>query len=241
MLIGLFSDIHANLEAMTAVVERLTAEGIGRSLCLGDIVGYGANPNECIELVSRLGAEVVAGNHDYAAVGKTPLEDFMPNAAEAIAWTRSRLEPESTRFLETLGLEKTLPPFLLVHSAPSAPAAWHYISTFDDARREFVHFDAPACIVGHSHQPFVVSRTGSDLDQLPATRLILAEGVRYIINIGSVGQPRDGDPRACACLFDTGTREFRFLRIDYDIRAAQAKILLAGLPPYLANRLAQGI
>jgi len=243
MLIGLFSDIHANLEALEVVVERLKAEGVEQYLCLGDLVGYGANPNECIEKVKTLPGLIVAGNHDYAAVGKTTLDDFNRIAAEAVLWTKSRLTQSSLRFLENLELKKTELPFLLVHATPSAPASWNYVYSLDDASAEFACFETPVCLIGHSHQPFVAVQSTQDREPelLPATRFMLEDKYRYLINVGSVGQPRDGDPRACLCLYDTESKEFQFLRLVYDIRDAQEKIIRSGLPPYLANRLARGI
>lgn len=243
MLIGLFSDIHANHEALTAVLERFKIEGAEQYLCLGDLVGYGASPNECIDMVKNLPGLVVGGNHDYAVVGKTPLDDFNPIAAEAVLWTKSHLTQSSLRFLESLELIKIQLPFLLVHSTPSSPASWNYVYSLDDALAEFSHFETPVGLIGHSHQPFVVVQSAPDADpeMLPRTNFILQDKYRYLINIGSVGQPRDGDPRSCACLYNTESKEFQFLRLVYDIRGAQEEIIQAGLPPYLANRLSRGI
>ncbi len=240
MLVGIFSDVHGNLEALNEVLKRLKDFKVDYYLCLGDLVGYGANPNECVERVRELPGIVIAGNHDWAALGKTSIEYFNRVAKEAILWTREQLTREAKDFLSSLPLKVTYQPFLLVHSVPSDPESWRYIFTEEEAIREFDHFSTQVCLVGHSHEPLLIGLDRNESPTLFKERIEFNPLNRYLINVGSVGQPRDGDPRACFATFDTEKRIFQLYRVDYNIRGAQEKILKADLPPFLAARLEQG-
>lgn len=237
MRIGLFSDPHANLEALRVVVDWLKAQGAELYFCLGDLVGYGANPNECIGLIQELPGLVVAGNHDWAVLERTPLEYFNPIAAQAVRWTRRVLNSQSVEFLKSIKLTHQHEGFYLVHSTPSDPTSWRYILDLEEAGYQFTHFPTRTCLVGHSHCPFLLVSDGNCVESLPLSEVRLEPEKRYLINLGSVGQPRDGDPRACAAIYHPDLQVIRFVRLDYDIRLAQEKIIRAGLPPYLAQRL----
>jgi predicted phosphodiesterase len=239
--LGIISDIHANLDALEAVVRELKDKGATRFVCCGDIVGYGPDPDRCINVIRGLVSACVAGNHDWAAVGSIPIRDLNPVASSAVLWTQTVLTEPNRLYLASLPLIAEEGPFFIVHSAPSVPDAWEYVLTLREAARELEHCRAGVCVVGHSHRPFSVER----LPGRPAR--VVREGsfriqpqARYFINAGSVGQPRDGDPRACCLLYDDEAQLMTYLRVPYDIPAVQAKILAAGLPEYLASRLGPG-
>lgn len=253
MKLGIFSDVHANHPALERVVELLRELGATGFLCGGDTVGYGPDPVRCLELVRSLRPLAVAGNHDRGAAGLPDPVSFNALAREALAWTIGQLGEEDTRYLESLPLVERADPFQLVHATPSAPESWGYVLSAGEAREELQAVGLPACIVGHSHRPFIVETRDEQVRQLQSgaeTRagsfgqqvfgLEIRPGFRYFINVGSVGQPRDGDPRACCALYDTNTREFGFYRVGYDLSAVQARMRQAGLPEYLAERLAGG-
>ena len=229
MKIGLISDIHGNLEALTAALQSLEKRNVDRLYCLGDMVGYGANPRECLELVREKAEIMLLGNHDAAAAGIESLEHFNPYAREAAIWTQRILSAEQRHFLAGLPYEEIRGEMHLVHSAPAHPEEWDYIFSALDAYCQFASAQARDCFVGHSHVP------GEYWEGAGEGRLD-----RRIINIGSVGQPRDRDSRLCYVLYDEGSREVQFVREEYDIEAASRKILEAGLPPFLAQRLLVG-
>lgn len=241
MRIGIFSDVHSNLEALERVLEFLRTKGVTQYLCCGDIVGYGPDPSACIERVRALRGTVVAGNHDYGVQGKLPIVGFNAAAQEALVWTMRQLGERDREYLDSLPLTEACDPFLLVHASPSAPEQWEYIFMLREAEEELQYFTADICLVGHSHCPFAVERRNNS----PA-RLLHHDGfelrpdAKYLLNVGSVGQPRDGDRRACCLVYDTASMEMFFHRIEYDIEAVQRKILSAGLPRFLADRLAVG-
>jgi len=230
--IGLISDIHGNLEALTAAMQSLEKRRVERLYCLGDVVGYGANPSECLELVREKAEVLLLGNHDAAVAGIESLEHFNPYAREAALWTQRILSLEQRRFLAGLPYEEIRGEMHLVHSAPAHPQEWDYIFSALDAYCQFVSVKARDCFVGHSHVPGEYSE-GSASGAKDRTG-------RRIINIGSVGQPRDGDPRLCFVIYDEASREVQFMREDYDIEEASRKILEAGLPSFLAQRLFAG-
>ena len=241
MKLGVFADVHGNLEALEAVVRALRDRGATKFICCGDIVGYGPDPNLCVETVRRMHCICVAGNHDYGSVGKVPVDCFNSFAAHALLWTRSRLTESNRLYLENLPLTAEESSLLIVHSSPSVPDAWEYILTVRDAAAEIEHCSGAICAVGHSHRPLAVER----LSGKPG-RLVRKDGfaiqpcAKYLINAGSVGQPRDGDPRACCMLYDDDKQAMTYLRVPYDIPAVQARIRAAGLPEYLASRLESG-
>lgn len=241
MRLGIFSDVHSNLEALKTALKFFDDMEVTQYLCLGDLVGYGANPNECVELIQKLRCTAVAGNHDFGVLKKTPTEDFNPEAAEALLWTQAQLTETAKLYIDALALTERFEPCLLVHSSPSSPASWEYIFTMKEAIYEFNFFPTRICLIGHTHYPFAIVKTqDGSFHTLQESEFTIEPNNRYLINVGSVGQPRDGDPRACVAIFDNRTNKFLFRRLDYDISTAQQKILKAGLPPYLAHRLAQG-
>ncbi len=242
MKIVLISDVHANLEALVTVKKSIRNEGADSILFVGDIVGYGANPNECIEILQDLTDKAVAGNHDWAAIGKNSTEYFNPAAKEAIEWTHDQLTEASKAFLNTLPLRGELQQCLYVHATPENPQDWDYISTTWEAHASFQAFSQQVCFIGHSHQPaiFIKPAEGDTLLE-QSTHIMLKQHNRYLINIGSVGQPRDGTPLAGYGIYDTKKNEYRLIRVQYDINTAQQKIIDAGLDPFLAQRLSIGM
>ena len=241
MKIAVLSDIHGNREALEAVLAETGRRGAEGYVCLGDIVGYGPDPAYCLERVRRLGAIAVQGNHDAAAAGSSEIETFVPHARAAILWTQSRLDREERGYLASLPLSRTLGWLALVHASLDSPEAWRYILDLEDASRCFALMEVPACLIGHSHSPCLFRlRPGQDLSGGSWDRLAIEDGVCYIVNPGSVGQPRDGDARASFALVDTEAKTFELVRVPYDIESCQRKILAAGLPEFLAARLGDG-
>jgi diadenosine tetraphosphatase ApaH/serine/threonine PP2A family protein phosphatase len=239
--LGIFSDVHGNLEALETVLGFLEKEGVGTYLCCGDLVGYGADPSPCIERMAQLRGPVVAGNHDWGAIGRVPASDFNASARTSLAWTIEQLSENDLSYLNSLALTEEFDPFYLVHSSPSAPRQWEYVFMLRDAEAEMKYFSSNVCLVGHSHYPFVVEKKGHGPARLLRNgKFEVHPDVKYLVNVGSVGQPRDGDPRACCATYDTRTRLMSTHRLEYDIAKAQDKIRGAGLPEFLAERLAAG-
>jgi predicted phosphodiesterase len=238
---GIIADVHGNLEALKAVVRLLQDKGATQFICCGDVVGYGPDPNFCIETIRRMHCTCVAGNHDYGAVGRIRIDGFNSVAAQALLWTRNRLTESNRLYLENLFLIDEEDPLLVVHSSPSVPDAWEYVLTLREAVDEMEYYPDGICVVGHSHQPLVVERVpGGPARLVRDDRLDIRPDAKYFINAGSVGQPRDGDPRACGLLYDAGDQSITRCRVSYDIAAVQGKIRAAGLPEYLASRLEVG-
>jgi diadenosine tetraphosphatase ApaH/serine/threonine PP2A family protein phosphatase len=213
---------------------------VDRFYCCGDIVGYGGNPNECVDLIRAKNCPVVAGNHDYAALGLTDTSYFNEIAKRAIRWTGEILTPENADFIRALPLTIAEDDFLIVHSSPREPEAWNYILTLGDARTNFEYFTQPICFVGHSHQPFIIESAGDKLYCPSQPYVPVVEGHRYLINVGSVGQPRDGNPDAAYAIYDRHERRIEIKRAEYDLTAAQDAIRARGLPSQLADRLNHG-
>jgi diadenosine tetraphosphatase ApaH/serine/threonine PP2A family protein phosphatase len=241
MKYALISDIHANLEALEACFRVIDAEGVDVVACLGDIVGYGASPNECIELVRERADFVVIGNHDAAVAGTTETEYFNPDARSAVLWTRDALSPENLAFLRQLPYTAEMDGTLLVHASPSAPREWLYVFNVRDAAAEFAAFQQRICFFGHTHFPGFFLQSGGALSVKPPPRATLRDGDRALINVGSVGQPRDGDPRSGFAFYDdrTGVAEIR--RVFYDIERVRGRILDTPLPKSAAERLVWGM
>ncbi len=246
MRIGLLSDVHGNLEALEAVLAHADAQPLDLLLCLGDFVGYGPDPNRCVEVLeTRLRAAVV-GNHDQAAIGARDISGFNPYAQEAMLWTRSVLTERARNYLAELPEYAELPEaegLLLAHGSPRYAAA-EYVVDSKVARASFLARRFKVAFVGHTHQPAVFSeakRRVSGRGLLPEVPLPLDLRHRYIVNVGSVGQPRDGDPRAAYLIYDIEGPSATLHRVPYDLEATQRKMGEAGLPSVLIDRLSYGL
>jgi len=238
---AIISDIHGNLQAAEAVLGLIERLDIERIVCLGDIVGYGGDPSPCVDLVRRFCSRVIIGNHDAGAVGLTPVEYFNPAAREAVLWTGAVLPEEDKDYLRNLPYEMDLEDFRIVHSTPDDPAQWRYLLAGEDAGPLFDSFNSRLLFYGHTHVPMVFGKNARGaVSEQAAADFVLEKKGRYIINAGSVGQPRDGDPRAAFAVYDSQSEEVTFYREPYDIAAAQKRILQNGLPQMLAIRLAFG-
>lgn len=243
------SDIHANLEALEAVLR--DAGRMDQVWCLGDVVGYGPEPNACVQILRSLNARCIAGNHDWAVLGKLDLQDFNPDARDANLWNRRQLTPDNLAYID--GLPELLPPvpeeplFTLAHGSPRHPI-WEYIIYNSTARVNFDFFHSPYCLVGHTHTPviFRLIQAGEDggsfCEQITPTygEPLRLGTERVILNPGSVGQPRDGDPRACYVLLDTDTLTVDYRRVEYAIEKTQARMMEHDLPMRLVLRLKYG-
>jgi len=237
---GIISDIHGNWEALSAVLDVLENEKIDRYLCPGDLVGYGADPNRCVEAVRRLSCLTALGNHDSVAAGREEPTYFNPHARKAIEWTREALEGENREQLKELPMKRNEGDWLLVHATPSEPEAWHYVLSEERGKKEFPHFNETVCLFGHTHYPFLLAQGPGGFKSLRGNKFRLEPDTRYLLNVGSVGQPRDGDSRAAYGVYDSEAMTVEFRRAEYDIATAQQKIVDAGLPRFLAERLSKG-
>lgn len=237
----IISDVHANLEALQAVREEIRRLAPDRILNLGDIVGYGASPAECIDICKQFTHVTVAGNHDFGVSGLTDIRYFNSYARHAVLWTARALSQQDVDYLADLPLAHVEDgSFRIVHATPSDPGRWDYIFDRGQASAEFASFGEAICFIGHSHQAgfFEMDRSGAVTRD--GNHIVVTAGKRYLINVGSVGQPRDGDPRAALCVYDSDRGEVEIRRVLYDIDGAKRKILDAGLPPILAHRLSLG-
>jgi diadenosine tetraphosphatase ApaH/serine/threonine PP2A family protein phosphatase len=236
---GIIADIHSNYEALDAVLAVLSARGVDVYLSTGDIVGYGADPKRCLDRVRELGTVVTAGNHDWAVANRLSLDYFNAYAREAIYWTQERLTEADIQYLNDLPLTEIVDDLTLVHGTLYSPENFDYLLTSYDAHLSFQLQKTPLCLVGHSHVPITFLLDGTVTFTLESE--ICLTGVdRAIVNPGSVGQPRDENPKASVGIYDSETRTFTIERVEYDIEAATSKILRAGLPEVLAERLWHG-
>ncbi|HEX78364.1 MAG TPA: metallophosphoesterase family protein [Dehalococcoidia bacterium] len=245
MRYAILADIHANLAAFQAVLDDIKAKGGADQIwCLGDVVGYGPDPHQCLELLQSYDHLCVAGNHDWAAVGKIDPVDFNPDAAAAARWTARQLTAEDIAYLENLPLTLSTDDFTLAHGSPRDPI-WEYLLSSAAAKDSFRHFQSQYCLVGHSHVPLLfmlnAERDTCLAFGLPADIPLELGGRRLILNPGGVGQPRDGDPRAAYALYHADSRALYHYRIPYDIKTTQRKMLDLGLPYSLASRLSLGL
>ncbi len=237
---AILGDIHSNLDALNVVLDDCRANGVTDFLCTGDVVGYNACPRECIEIIRSLGCPVVMGNHDYYVSSWQNLSDFNPAAAEVIKWTRKQLNDEELSFLRSFPFVSTNMGITLVHSTMDCPESFGYVFDHLQAEAHFTHQVTPICFHGHTHCPMIYEKQVSAVYRIDAQDFKLPLGRKYFINVGSVGQPRDGDPRAAYAIWEPAERMLSFRRLDYDIEAAQARIRAAGLPERLAERLSVG-
>jgi diadenosine tetraphosphatase ApaH/serine/threonine PP2A family protein phosphatase len=242
MRCAVISDIHSNLIALQAVLEDAPA-GI-TIWCLGDVVGYGPNPNECIELLQERDAECIVGNHDWAVMNRVDVQDFNPDAQRSVLWTQEALKPENLAYLESLPLSLEKGDFTLVHGSPREPI-WEYILYPPIARLNFAYFVTPYCLVGHTHVPAVFRFYDLEGERVCETEPLVegerpvGEG-RLIVNPGSVGQPRDGDARASYLILDTEALTVEHRRVAYDVIKIQKLMGEVDLPQRNITRLSFG-
>ncbi|MEM1440732.1 MAG: metallophosphoesterase family protein [Verrucomicrobiota bacterium] len=239
MKYAIFGDIHANLEAFQTVLADSQAIGCTDYVCVGDIVGYGANPKKCLEIVREMGCPVVKGNHDEEAVLDTSLEGLNPLAKQAMEWTRAQLDQEDREFLENLKLVRQVRDFTIVHATLDTPGGWTYVTNKFDAMASFSYQFTQLCFYGHTHTPRIYMK-GDSVEPSEELAVRLEMGRKYFINVGSTGQPRDGDWRASYAVYDVENQEVVIRRLEYDVQTAQDKIVEAGLPEMLAHRLSLG-
>ena len=239
MRYAIVSDIHGNLAAFEACLS--DAGDVGGLWCLGDTVGYGPCPNECVRRVRDLATHSVLGNHDAAAIDREDLSLFSPTARKSGLWTRRCLEDDVAAYLRSLPLRVEVGDVVLVHATPASPSKWHYLFSATFAQFEFAAFEERICFIGHSHVPAIYENAtqGAQPASSNGPRALRA-GCRYIVNVGSVGQPRDGDPRASYGLYDDERETIEIRRVGYEIAETQRKIREACLPAALAERLAYG-
>lgn len=240
MRYAIISDIHANLEALEAVLERIKSLSVDQLVCLGDVVGYNASPNECADIVRENGMPTICGNHDAVACGIEEPWGFNPVALQAALWTRERLSPANLEWLRKLPDNMQFPHFLAAHGSPTDRDC--YLFTWEDVlpHLQFVtDQNYRLCFFGHTHSPGIFSADGLySVDD--DSKFQLGNGKTFFINPGSVGQPRDGDCRAAFGLYDSERNEYELVRAEYDVDAAANRIREAGLPPFLAERLTMG-
>ena len=240
MRYAVLSDIHANLEALEAVLAD-AAPRTDALLCLGDLVGYGADPVACIEIVGARAQTLVCGNHEQAVAGLIDLDWFNGHARAAAEWTRARLDDDHRAYLASLPLVAQVGDATLVHASPDRPDEWEYLLTAQDGFDAFSAFTTRLCFVGHSHLAGAWSLGSSGPEhRAGAVDIQLERGRRYLVNVGSVGQPRDRDPRASYAIWDVERGTIATRRVVYDIARARDKILRGGLPRFLADRLGWG-
>jgi predicted phosphodiesterase len=239
MRFAIFGDVHANLHALQTVLADAENEKCTHFVCMGDVVGYNAFPKECLDIVRDLDCPVVKGNHDEQASMFGFQEGFNALAEEAMNWTRDQLSEKDKDWLRTLRLQRQVRDFTIVHATLDTPHKWGYVFNQLDAAASFSYQHTSVCFIGHTHSPKAYIRDGS-VRTIAFESLDLMPGKKYLINVGSVGQPRDGDWRTAYCIYDTIANKVTLRRLEYDIAAAQKAIIEAGLPEKLADRLAVG-
>ena len=241
MRYAIFSDIHSNREALDAVLEAIRVDGVDQVVCAGDLVGYAAEPEAVVAAVRAAAHAVVAGNHDWAAAGRISLEWFHPVAHAAMVWTTTQLSDPTRQYLAALPLTWRDAHVTVAHGTLHEPEQFHYLLDADVATRSLALQETPVAFVGHTHVPIVFSTTpDGDVRMLYDRAVTVQPGRRYLVNVGSVGQPRDHQPTACYCLYDTERQRLEFRRVPYAVSQTQAKIRAAGLPDWLADRLTRG-
>lgn len=244
MRYAIFSDVHGNIEALEGVLRKFKEiGGIDEYICLGDIVGYGADPDACCTLIRNLAKVTLLGNHDAAVAGRMDYSYYYDAAREALDWCVERLSPVNMEWLKSLPYTHRAGEVEFSHGSPLAPEEYDYIFALDQARELAQQKEDLAYVtfIGHSHLTKVFALTEDNALDVVAPRFTLKPEMRYIITVGSVGQPRDYDPRACAGIYDTETRRFEYVRVEYDVESQRKKIIDAGLAHNFGTRLLLGI
>jgi predicted phosphodiesterase len=245
MRLAIFSDVHANIEALSAVLEAYRRESVDEYYCLGDVVGYGASPNECAELIRNLAKVTILGNHDAAVAGRMDYSYYYEAARQALDLHSRQLTPENLAWLKGLPYKHDLGDIglTLCHGSPLRLEEFEYIFAPEQARECLAMYEelSDLTLIGHSHLCKVFAMRPGEVEELPARRFTLRKGWKYIVSVGSVGQPRDYDNRASYTLFDSETREFDFKRVEYDIESAATKIFEGSLERNFGHRLFIGV
>src|SRR4029077_15124206 len=239
MRFAILSDIHSNLEAFEAVLADARARECTQFVCLGDVVGYNANPHECVERVREMDCPIVKGNHDEQASPIESSRDFNELAEHAIEWTRDNLTEEDKEWLRGMRLQRQVRDFTIVHRSLDSPEQWGYFFNNLDAAASFTYQHTAVCFFGHTHVPMAFVRD-EGIKRVKIEHLRIDPAKKYFINVGSVGQPRDGDWRAAYCIYDVDANDVEQRRVRYDVATAQEKMMRPGLPPLLEKRLAIG-
>ena len=239
MRTAIFGDIHANLEALEAVLADAEGQGVTDFVCLGDVVGYNADPIACLNKIREMNCPTVKGNHDQDASEDHSLDSMNPVAASALQWTREQLDEDQRYWLKRLRMVRQVGNYTIVHSTLDQPVHWNYVTNRFDAMSNFSYQFTQVCFHGHTHVPRVFEKSDK-VREVPPDTISIKPDSKYFINAGSVGQPRDGDPRACYAIYDLDAKLIVFRRVDYDISKTQEKIREAGLPEMLAERLEEG-
>ena len=239
MRYAVIADIHANLEALEVVLNDAKAQQCTHYCCVGDVVGYNANPKECLDIVRSMGMPVVKGNHDEYCSTEDNLEGFNPHAAEAVSWTRKQLNPDDRKWLREFKYIRLVASFTMVHATIDGPQRWGYVFDRLAAAASFTYQNTAVCFFGHTHVPLAFVRD-SVVRGGTYSKFRVEPGKKYFVNVGAVGQPRDGNPKAGYVVYDLNEQTIELRRLDYDIPKAQKKILEVGLPQRLADRLAVG-
>jgi diadenosine tetraphosphatase ApaH/serine/threonine PP2A family protein phosphatase len=239
MKYAIIADIHANLEALQVVLEDIKTQRCTHYACLGDVVGYNANPKECLDTIRTMGMPCVKGNHDEYCSSDSNLEGFNPHAAEAVNWTRRQLTEDDRKWLRDLKYIRLVASFSIVHATLDGPQRWGYVFDRLAAAASFTYQNTNVCFFGHTHVPVAFIRDTA-VRGGTYSKFKVEPGRKYFVNVGSVGQPRDNNPKAAYVTYDLEEGLIELRRLDYDIPTAQAKIRAAGLPERLAERLAIG-
>ena len=239
MKYAVIADIHANLEAFEVVLADTREQKCTHYCCVGDVVGYNANPKECLDIVRAMGMPCVKGNHDEYCSSEDDLEGFNPHAAQAVQWTRKQLSDDDRKWLRELKYTRMVTSFTIVHATLDGPQRWGYVFDKLAAAASFTYQNTSVCFFGHTHVPVAFMK-----DNLVRggtySKFKVEPGKKYFVNVGAVGQPRDNNPKASYVVYDVHEATIEIRRLDYDIATAQKKILAAGLPERLAERLAYG-
>jgi predicted phosphodiesterase len=239
MKYAIIADIHGNLEALQVILADIEAQKCTHVACLGDVVGYNANPKECLDVIRAMNIPCVKGNHDEYCSSDEILEGFNPHAAEAVMWTRKQLNEDDKKWLRDLKYVRLVSNFTIVHATLDGPQRWGYVFDKLMAAASFTYQNTPVCFFGHTHVPVAFIRD-AQIRGGSYSKFKVEPGRKYFLNVGAVGQPRDGNPKASYVVYDMNDSSIELRRLDYDIPTAQKKIIDAGLPPRLAERLAVG-
>jgi predicted phosphodiesterase len=240
MRYGIISDIHGNLEALQAVLKVLKKASVDKVICAGDIVGYGPNPQQCIDALVYLNIKAVAGNHDWAMIGRLDASYFTNDGKSAIMLTRPMISMKGFDYLTGLKLIYRNKDLLCVHASLDHPKEFNYLYTWEDALPTLALMDRPVCFVGHTHLPVAFIQDHDSVWICDESSLSIQQDNKYVINVGSVGQPRDGNIHACCCIYDTLDRTVEFKRVPYDYGKTVKRMNKIGLPASLSERLSLG-